>query len=234
MKMAQISTFALAGALALAGPALAQSQETERVDRTASIRAGGQLRIKNFSGTVTITGSRRGDIAIQAIRRAPRVRLDNIKLEVTETSSGVTIEANRKSDDWRDRRDRDGDNQDVVHTQLDIQVPEDVTLDIDVFSSDIKVTGVNGRQRLHTFSGDIDVTGAAGSVDAETFSGDIELSLAQGAGGRVDFDSFSGSLRSDAGMVTRSARRSHVSGTIGTGGNNDYRFKTVSGNARIR
>ena len=234
MKMAQISTFVLAAVLAFGGPALAQAQETERVTRTATIRAGGELRIKNFSGTVTITGSRRGDVSIVAIRRAPRERLDNIKLEVRETSSGVTIEANRKSDAWRDRDNRDRDHSDVVDTQLDIQVPEDVSLDVDVFSSDIKVVDVTGRQRLHTFSGDIDVAGATASVDAETFSGDIELTLAQGVGGRVDFDSFSGSLRSDAGMVTRSASRRRVSGTIGTGGSNDYRFKTFSGNARIR
>ena len=228
-KMAQIPVLAVLGALALATPAVAVAQqETERVDRTASIRAGGELRIKNFSGKVTITGSRRGDIAIHAIRRATRDRLDNIKLEVRETSSGVTIEANRKSDGWRDR-----DNN-VVHTDLDIQVPEDVTLDVDVFSSDIRVTGVTGRQRLHTFSGNIEVDGAAGSVSAETFSGDIELALAQGAGGRVNFDSFSGALRSDAGMVTRSSGRRNVRGEIGTGGGNDYHFKTFSGDARIR
>lgn len=228
-KMAQFPLVALLGALVLAAPtAAAAQQETERVDRTAAIRAGGELRIKNFSGKVTITGSRRGDVAIHAVRRATRDRLDNIKLEVRETGSGVTIEANRKADGWRDR-----DNN-VVHTDLDIQVPEDVTLDIDVFSSDIKVTGVTGRQRLHTFSGNIDVDGAASSVNAETFSGDIELALAQGVGGRVTFDSFSGSLRSDAGMMTRSAGRRNVTGEIGTGGANDYRFKTFSGDARIR
>jgi hypothetical protein len=228
MKMAHIQTFALLGALALGVPGAAAGQETERVDRTANIRAGGQLKVKNFSGTVTITGSRRGDVAIHAVRRASRERLDNIKLEITETSSGLTIEANKKSDNWRN------ENNNVVETQLDIQVPEDVSLDIDVFSSEIRVVDVTGRQRLHTFSGDIDVTGATGSIDAETFSGDIELTLAQGAGGRVDFDSFSGSLRSDAGMVTRSSSRRRVTGTIGTGGSNDYHFKTFSGDARIK
>lgn len=229
-KMASIHAFALAGALTVFTPALAgaQAQETERVDRTASIRAGGQLRIKNFSGKVTITGSRRGDVAVQAIRRGTRERLDNIKLDVQETASGVTIEANRKADGWRER-----DNN-VVDTQLDIQVPEDVTLDIDVFSSDVQVTDVTGRQRVKTFSGNIDLKGATASVEAETFSGDIELTLGQGAGGRVEFDSFSGSLRSDAGMVVRSSGRRHTSGVIGTGGNNDYRFKTFSGDARIR
>jgi hypothetical protein len=234
MKLAYISAIVLAGVATLATPALAREQrdeqgprETERIDRTVQIRAGGQLRLKNFSGRVTITGSRRGDVAIHAVRRAPRERLDHIKLEIVETGSGVTIEANKKDDAWRDR------NNNVVETDFDIQVPDDVSLDIDVFSSDIKVTGVTGKQRLHTFSGEIDVVNAAGSIDAETFSGDIEVTLANGAGGRVDFDSFSGSLTSDAGMVTRSSGRRHVRGDIGAG-NNDYHFKTFSGDVRIR
>ena len=229
LKMARIPAIALVGALALSTPAVAfEPQETERVDRTASIRAGGQVRIKNFSGTVTITGARRGDVAVRAIRRASRDRLDHIKLEVIETGSGVTIDANKKDSSWRDR------NNNVVHTELDIQVPEDVSLDVEVFSSEVIVRDVTGRQRLHTFSGDIEVSGATGSIDAETFSGDIELKVAQGVGGRIDFDSFSGSLRADAGITTRSTSRRHVTGTIGTGGSNDYHFKTFSGDVRIR
>jgi DUF4097 and DUF4098 domain-containing protein YvlB len=229
LKMAFIPAIALAGALSVASPVTAfEQQETERVDKTATIRAGGTLRVKNFSGRVTITGSRRGDVAIHAIRRATRDRLDHIKLEVRETSSAVTIEANKKDDDWHEK-----DNN-VVDTELDIQVPEDVRLDVDVFSSDVRVENVTGDQKLHTFSGNIDVAGTTGSVNAETFSGDIELKLGQGAGGRVDFDSFSGSLRAEAGMTTRSASRRRVTGVVGTGGNNDYQFKTFSGDVRIR
>jgi DUF4097 and DUF4098 domain-containing protein YvlB len=229
MKMARIPTVVLLGALTLSTPAVASAQtETERVDRTVNIRAGGELQIKNFSGKVTITGSRRGDVTVHAIRRAPRERLDHIKLEVTETSSGVTIEANKKDSEWRDR------NNNVVDTELEIQVPQDVTLDIDVFSSEIRVTGVQGKQRLKTFSGDIEVNGAEGSINAETFSGDIELKLAPSVGGRVNFSSFSGSLRSDGGIVTRSSNRRNVTGDIGGGGGNDYRFQTFSGDVRIR
>lgn len=228
-KMARIPMVALLGALALSAPAVASAQtETERVDRTVNIRAGGQLRIKNFSGRVTITGSRRSDIAIQAIRRAPRERLDHIKLEVTETGSGVTIEANKKDSDWRDR------NNNVVDTQLDIQVPHDISLDIDAFSSGIRIIDVHGKQRHKTFSGDIEITGAEGSIDAETFSGDVDLKLAPSIGGHVDFDSFSGSLRADSGLVTRSSSRRRVTGEIGGGGGHNFHFKTFSGDVRIR
>ena len=59
---------ALAGALLLSlpWPAHADQKETERVDRTAQIRAGGQLRLKNFSGHVHINGSNRADVSMHA------------------------------------------------------------------------------------------------------------------------------------------------------------------------
>jgi putative adhesin len=228
MKLAHIPAIAVLGIVALSTPAVAREQkETERVDRTVSIRSGGQLRLKNFSGTVTITGGSRGDISVHAIRRADRDRLDHIKLEIVETGSGVTIDANKKDSDWHER-----DNN-VVDTELDIQVPDDVTLDVQVFSSDVKIVDVRGRQRVHTFSGDVDVAGAAGSVDAETFSGDITVRLAQSAGGHLDFDSFSGSLQSDVPMLYRSGSRRRIQGDIGSG-NNEYHFKTFSGDVRIR
>src|SRR5262249_14327264 len=101
-------------------------------------------------------------------------------------------------------------------------------------SSEIKVTDVSGRQHLHTFSGDIDVAGAAGSIDAETFSGDIEVKLAAGAGGHGSFNSFIGTLNNGPPLTGAHASRGGESGDIGTGGANDYRFKTFSGDVRIR
>jgi DUF4097 and DUF4098 domain-containing protein YvlB len=228
MRFGYIPAIAVLSALTLAAPAVASEQnETERIDRTVPIRAGGQLRLKNFSGRVRITGSNRADVVVHAVRRAPRERLDHIKLEILETGSGVSIEANRKDSDWKER-----DNN-VVDTEFEIQVPVDVTLDVDVFSSDVMVKDVRGRQHVKTFSGEIDVAGAEGALDAETFSGDISVSLAQGASASVDFDSFSGSLKTDVPMNYRSGSRRHIRADIGSGGT-DYHFKTFSGDVRIR
>ena len=229
MKFGHLPAIALLGAMTIAAPVAASEQnETERVDRTVSIRAGGQLRLKNFSGLVTITGSNRSDMVVHAVRRAPRERLDHIKLEILETGSGVSIEANRKDGEWRDRENN------VVDTELDIQVPIDVVLDIEVFSSDVIVKDVRGRQRIHTFSGDVQVAGAEAALDAETFSGDIAVSLMQGASASVDFDSFSGSLKTDVPLSYRSSNsRRRVRADIGSGGT-DYHFKTFSGDVRIK
>ena len=202
-------------------------KETENVDRTVQIRAGGELKLKNFSGRVTITGSNRADMAIHAVRRAPRERLDRIKLEITESSSGVTIEANKRASD------RDDDHNNVVDTEFTIEVPADISVDVDVFSSDVEVRDVRGRQRAHTFSGEITLSGGEKEIKAETFSGDINVKLVQGASASVDFDSFSGSIKSDIPMTYRSASSKHVRAEIGAGGT-DYNFKTFSGDVRIR
>lgn len=228
-KSLRIPMVAALGVVLLGAPATARAEqkETERVDRTVQIRAGGQLRLKNFSGHVTITGSNRADMAVHAVRRATRDRLDHIKLDIQETSAGVTIEANRKDDDWRER-----DNN-VVETDFDIEVPADIAVDVEVFSSDVSVRDVRGKQRVHTFSGRVDLSGAEKDIDAETFSGDITVKLVQGASASIDFDSFSGSMDSEVPMNYRSSGRRHVRADIGSGGT-DYHFKTFSGDVRIK
>jgi len=191
------------------------------------IRANGKLQLKNFSGKVTITGTGRTDVAIHAVRRADRDRLEHIRLEISETGSGILIEANKKDDSWRDR-----DNN-VVETDFDIEVPSDVSLDVNVFSSDVSVKDVRGSQKIHTFSGEVNLAGVWGSVDANTFSGDITVGLANSSGGRVDFDSFSGSLHSDPPMQLHSSNRRRVTADLGSG-TNEYHFKTFSGDVKIR
>jgi hypothetical protein len=229
MKLGRVSAIAILGALTLTQRvgAFDEQHETERVDRTVAIRAGGTLRLKNFSGHVTITGSNRADVVVHAVRRAPRERLDHIKLDISETASGLSIDANKKDSNWREKNDN------VVETEFEIQVPADVALDVEVFSSDVTVKDVRGRQRLHTFSGEIGVAGAESALDAETFSGDIEVALAQGVSASVDFDSFSGSLKADVPMNYRSGSGRRVRAEIGAGGT-DYHFKTFSGSVRIR
>jgi len=204
-------------ALGVAQTARAEQKETERIDRTVQIRAGGQLKLKNFSGRVTITGSNRGDMVVHAVRRATRDRLDHIKLDIQETNSGVTIEANRKDSDYTEKNDN------VVDTQFDIEV----------FSSDVAVKDVRGKQRVHTFSGNVDLAGGEKDLDAETFSGDISVTLVQGASASIDFDSFSGSIKTDVPLTYRSSGKKHVKADLGAGGN-DYSFKTFSGDVRIR
>lgn len=219
-------------ALVVALPASAGQKETETVDRTVSVGANGRLKLKNFSGDVRVTGTTGGEIVIHAVRRATRERLDNIKLEITTSGNAVSIEANKRDENWKEK------NNNVVETEFDIKVPHGTVLDLHSFSGKIDVTGVHGTINAETFSGDVMLDVASASqlpaLSGETFSGDIRVRVGGNASGRVEFNSFSGSVDSDLPISMRSNRRRNVSGDIGSGSGPTLNFKTFSGDLRIQ
>jgi hypothetical protein len=234
--------------VALASPVAAQPKETERVDRTIPFQPGGTIVLKNFSGEVRINGTGGNQVVLKAVRTATRERLDRIKLDIQVSGSTLRIDAND-----RDRSSDDKDN--VVETEFDLAIPAQTNLDVNAFSSDIVIDGVEGRQKLHTFSGsitvkngtgpfnlnsfsgsiDVDLSGAATpEIQAETFSGDIEARVSGSAGAEVEFSSFSGGLSSDVPLTLRSGNKKRFSGTLNAGGGNELKFKTFSGDVRIK
>jgi DUF4097 and DUF4098 domain-containing protein YvlB len=238
--------------LALAAP-VARAQETEHVSKTVRLEPGGTLRLKSFSGRVTISASDRSEVVIDAARRGTRARLDHIKLDVSTQGSTVVVDANRRDPDWR----RWFDNNNVVETDFDIKVPRRTNLDVNVFSAPVSIEGVEGSHNVHGFSSRVslnDVTGSvqahtfSGSVeirvkgwqdgqniDVDTFSGNITLHVPDSARGTVTFNSFSGRLNSELPLVLHSSNRrslrAEFGGNAGSGGN--LRFKTFSGSVRI-
>src|SRR5258705_5825940 len=195
-----------------ASPAAAQGKETETVDRTIAFSRGGTLKLKNFSGDVHVTGTTGNDVVVHAVRTATRDRLDNIKLDIEVSGSTVSIEANRRASNWGDRENN------VVETQFEIQVPSATLLNLSAFSGDLIVRGTTADIDAKTFSGkiDLDVSTAPASpeVKAETFSGDITTRLAAASNGRVEFNSFSGDLRSDLPLVLHRKSRRDVSADL--------------------
>jgi hypothetical protein len=243
--------FAIFAILALAGLfAGAQSTETERVNQTLSLNPGGTLKLKSFSGRVTITAVDRSEVVIDALRRADRRRLDSIKLEIRKDGDTVFIEANRREWSWYA-----WGNNNVVETDFDIKVPRRTNLEIQVFSAPVTVTGVEGSHDVHAFSSRVRLDDVAGSVqaktfsgpvtisartwldrqtiDVDTFSGDVELHVPDNARGTLTFNSFSGRLNSDMPLTLQSSGRRSVRAELGTGGSSSLRFKTFSGSVRI-
>jgi hypothetical protein len=249
MQISRLTTTTLLLAGLLAAPATAQ-ERTETVDRTLELPSNGRVHLKNFSGRIRITAHAGNEVVVHAVRRARQAQLDGITLDISTSGSTVTIDANRRNDDWEDR-----DNN-VVNTEFEIRMPASATLDVNAFSSELTVDGVTGEQRLETFSGDITVTGARGMVDAEsfngdidvdvrgagnrpglraqTFSGDIEARLAADASGEVEFDTFSGSLDSDLPLTMRSTSRRRTLAALPGGASGErLNFETFSGSLRI-
>jgi lia operon protein LiaG len=256
------SIFALIFAFVLSVPALAQPnrdrdrdrdqdrgpRETETVDRTLSLPSGGTVRLKTFSGRVNITGSGGSQVVIKAVRRATRERLDDIRLEITQSGNVIDIDANHRV---RERR-----NDNVVETDFDIQVPSQVRLDlrtfsapitvsnvggdleVEGFSSEIRLTDVSGPKRIKTFSGEVTVQARSWAdgddMQVNTFSGDVTLRLPDNARGDITFDSFSGNFNSDLPVTLSSSSRRNFRGTLNGGGSTNFRLNTFSGSVRIQ
>jgi DUF4097 and DUF4098 domain-containing protein YvlB len=222
--------FALCVLLSTASPGAA---ETERVSRTVRLEPGGTLSLKSFSGRVTITGSDRTDVSIEATRYGTRDELDRDRLEIEGDGRRVRIEANRTDS----RRERDRNH--PVETDFDIKVPRLANLDIDVFSARLEVQAVEGDVRAKTFSGSIDVRTTAWrdreTIDLETFSGRVQLRLPESAQAAVDFESFSGRLDSYMPIVVQSSSRRKLNGRLGgsASGGGQLRVKTFSGSVTL-
>ncbi len=231
--------------------------ETEHVSKTGALGPGGTLRLKNFSGRVTITAEDRRDVSIDAVRRATRDRLDHIKLDVhNEGSDVLVVDANHKDNSW----DTWFSHNNVVETDLDVKVPRKTNLDINVFSSPVRVQGVEGTHKVHGFSSRLTLDGVAGpvqahtfsgaveirestwqprqSIDVDTFSGSVELHVPDNAKAAVSFNSFSGHLNSEMPLTfssLNSRRRGTLTARLGAddGDAGTLRVKTFSGSVRI-
>jgi hypothetical protein len=234
------TTLVLLAALTLAAPAGAQNRrdrdddrgprDTETIDRTLPMPAGGTLRLKTFSGRVRITGGSGDQLVVHAVRRATRDRLNDIKLEITQSGSTIEVDANHRLVERR--------NDNVVETDFEIQVPARTRLDIKTFSAPVTVIGVNANQNIDGFSSDVTIEsndwGDGNGVDVNTFSGNVRLRLPQSTRGNIDFNSFSGRFESDLPVTLNSSSRRNFRGALNGGGNGDFRLKTFSGDVSIR
>ena len=223
------SAFALIFALVLAAPVAAQNN-TETVDRTLAMQPGGMLRLKTFSGRVRITGGSGDQVVIHAVRRGRQDRLDDIKLEITQSGNTVEVDANHRL------VERNNDN--VVETDFEIQVPSKTKLDIKTFSAPVTVIGVSASQNIDGFSSEVIIEssefGDGNDIDVNTFSGDVRLRLPATAKGNIDFNSFSGHFESDLPVTLNSSSRRNFRGALNGGGAGDFRLKTFSGDVSIR
>ena len=224
--------------LAIAGPAVAQRdndrdrgpRDTETVDRTLPMPAGGTLRLKTFSGRVKITGGSGDQLIVHAIRRATRDRLDDIKLEITQSGNTIEVDANHRLVERR--------NDNVVETDFEIQVPSRTKLDIKTFSAPVTVIGVSASQNIDGFSSEVIIEsnefGEGNDLDINTFSGGVHLRLPANAKGNIDFNSFSGHFESDLPVTLNTSSRRNFRGALNGGGSGEFRLKTFSGDVTIR
>ena len=221
---------ALLALVLTAVPASAQGRQEETFDRTLTLQPGGTFRLRTFSGRVGIRGTDGSQVVIHAIRRARPDRLRDIQIEVTESGNQIEVNANHRA------VERDNDN--VVETDFDIQIPARTRLDVNSFSAPIEVTNVQGPHRLEDLQrrhpARCGVVARRGRHRRRQLQRRRASATPGNARGTISFDSFSGRFQSDLPVTLESSNRRNFRGELNGGGSATFRFKTFSGSAEIQ
>jgi DUF4097 and DUF4098 domain-containing protein YvlB len=226
--------------LAMSGAAVAGTPISEN----RSVSADARIDVSNIKGAVTVSGWDKSEVAISGTLG------DGAKeLAVEGGGSHLTIKVQPPDKQgwfsW-------GADSRMGDTTLDIKVPRNAEMKIEVVSADVALSGVAGRLlnvnsvsgksrldsdakevEVDSVSGNIDLTGKADRGHLETVSGNVR---SRGLGGQIKFETVSGDIDAENGDY-REINAGTVSGDINLRGkpSKDARIdvETMSGDVHL-
>jgi DUF4097 and DUF4098 domain-containing protein YvlB len=227
--------------IASCGPALAGTPISESHDVDATAR----IDISNVRGSVTVSAWDQPKVEISGTLGTGSKGL-SVNGSGSQLSIKVEPPANQGWFSW-------GSSSRMEDSILDIKVPREAELKIDVVSAQVAVSGTSGRAldvnsvsgkiridstakelEIGSISGGVELTGRSERAHVGTVSGDIN---ARSAISRLKFDTVSGSINIETGEY-REFSTSSVSGDISLRGkpSADARLdsETMSGDVRIQ
>lgn len=236
--------------VAIAFPATAQNEVTERFSKTAHLDQNGTFDLTNISGNIVITGSSGRDVTIEAVKRvqrpnpnAARALLQMIDIQVAEQANRVEVRTV-----FPRPRNFPGS------VDFTIGVPDEANVTLKMMSGNVRATNISGGVRadvvtgnlvvaaarrieaLKSVSGDIEIVDASADdfVTASTVSGNITV---RGLKGRtIQLGTVSGNVRMDDVQSDRLMARA-VNGNIDYAGDlarsGRYEFVSHSGDIRL-
>jgi DUF4097 and DUF4098 domain-containing protein YvlB len=214
------------------------------INENRNVNADARIDVSNIKGDVTVSGWDKNEVAITGTLG------DGAKgIEVEGGGSHLTIKVQPPDKQgwftW-------GADSRMGDTMLDVKVPRNAEVKIEVVSADVALSGVAGRAlnvnsvsgklrldsdakevEVDSVSGNIDLTGKAERGHLETVSGNVR---ARGLGGQVKFETVSGDIDAENGDY-REISAGTVSGDINLRGrpSKDARVdvETMSGDVHL-
>ncbi len=169
-------------------------------DQKASFVPKGVVEIENFTGSVTVSGWERNEIAVTG-------RSDGGELELEVSGERASIQV-------------DAPNPHGTRSDLEVKVPAGSSLEVNAFQADVAVSGVSGRISIETVNGALLVTGAQGELELNSVNGVVEVSgssrrvhveavngnvTLKGTGGNIEASTVNGRLRYEGGTLERAS-----------------------------
>ena len=206
--------------LLLASTALADTP----INETRAVNADARIEVSNVKGAVTVSAWDKAEVAISGT-----LGEGTKALLVEGGGAHLTIKVEAP-----DRQGWFGWGSDtrMGNTLLDIKVPRNAEMTIDVVSAEVSVAGVAGRSlNIDSVSGGLRLDSGAREIDVDSVSGDVDLT---GSAERAHLESVSGNLRARG--LTGEMKFETVSGDIDAEGGvyREIGAGTVSGDINLR
>jgi len=231
---------ALSLLLAVSGAAAAGSP----INETRSVNADARIDVSNIKGDVTVSGWDKNEVSITGSLGDGAKKLE---IDGSGSSLSIKVEPPDKQGwfSW-------GSESRMGNSSLDLKVPRNAEMKIEVVSADVALSGVAGRAlNVNGVSGKLRLDSDAKEVDVDSVSGNIELTgkaerghletvsgniRARGLGGQIKFETVSGDIDADNGDY-REINAGTVSGDINLRGKptKDARIEveTMSGDVHL-
>jgi DUF4097 and DUF4098 domain-containing protein YvlB len=153
--------------------------QTERVTRTVSIGATGELELTNIAGDIVVTRGSGAAATIEVVKTArgasveeARAALALVRVEITERGTRAEARTHYPSEQERRLSNRRNFNVSVAYT---VAAPEGTRIIAKSISGDISVREIAGALTLETVSGNVNISSAGRMASGRSISGNIEL-----------------------------------------------------------
>ena len=253
-------TSVLAASL-LAGAGVAPAAAQGDFQWRGRLSTGQVIEIKGVNGDVSASASSSGDVEVTASKSARRSNPAEVRIEMIQTSRGVTIcavyptpagrEANRCAPGDEGRMNTNN-NDTQVH--FDVRVPAGIGFVGHTVNGEVNAESLQGDVDAHTVNGSIKVS-TTGAATAATVNGSLNVTMGRGdfpeggsfktvnggitlrVAGPIDADlnaeTLNGNITSDFPITLRgTSSQRRIRGTIGNGGKS-LNMSTVNGSIKL-
>ena len=232
----------------------------ERIEKTYSVNAGGNLTIVSDTGAIDVQTADQNQVEI-VVTKAVRQRrfgqsaedaLADFKVAFSPEDTDIHIEGRLKHG-----RKRWQQTPNHLEIRYHVTVPKDYNVDLETQTGRIKVGDLDGMVRAYTSAGGIELESVGGDVNAKTSAGNIqatmiaqpqnECSFRTSAGNitvtlipdvtvDMDAETWAGDVSTDFTVARVSQRKFLKNGLKGSinGGGPPLKLRTTAGNIHLQ
>lgn len=180
-----------------------------------TLPAGSRLRIQIQNGSITIRGTDSNQLRVSADEQGG----GSSETAAEERLSGLKVALDRSGQEYFLHATGPGAGDDSVRVNLDVELPKQTPLDVQLQMGDVAISGVSANVNARTESGDLDLHDCEGEVNVTVSNGDTHVSdikgnvVLNGHGNDVDVNDISGNA-TIAGTYSGTVVVRNVAGTM--------------------